>query len=84
VKEEYEYKDLSYGFYDTSHMTYNHLWDTEPGTLVRIDEGGYSTVAWLIGENDSFKKTGCYDVVEPDQGMRTVHWDHLRLVVEDK
>ena len=79
---EHKAKKMRYGFYNEELTTQNPLWDTESGTPVRINEGhGYgSTIAWLIGESENFKEKGCYDVVEPDEGMRTVHWDHLRLV----
>ena len=78
---------MNYGFYGLETMTQNPLRDSEPGQYVRINEGqGFgSTIAWIIGESDNFEENGCYDVVEPTEGLRTVHWDHLSLLeVEDK
>jgi len=82
---EYKEKKMKqyYGFFDEETMTENPLCGiAELGLPVRIHDGrGYgSAPGWLVGESENFKENGCYDVIEPDHGMRTVHWDYLRPV----
>jgi len=77
-------KKMSYGFYNTSLTTHNPVRFTEQGSQVLIKHyGGGTTRAWLLGESEGFKETGCYDVVVPEEdgGVVAVHWDNLQPII---
>ena len=73
--------NMKFGFYNLTNMTINKLRFTEQGSDIRIHEsGGLYSFGWLLGKNDNFQQNGCYDVVT-DEGLRTLHWDHLSAAI---
>ena len=79
---EYKKKKMSYGFYNSDFMTYNKLMCTEQGAQVLWKHKNNTyTLAWLLGEADDFKEPGQYDIVVPDDGIVSVHWDHLQPII---
>ena len=78
---EYEKKKMSYGFYG-DFMTYNRVQFTEQGSQILWKHKNKTcTLAWLLGESDDFKESGQYDIVVPDDGVVSVHWDHLQPII---
>jgi len=79
---EYKEKKMSYGFYG-NFMTYNRVFNTEQGAQIlwKHPACGTCTQAWLIGESDDFKESGQYDIVVPEDGVVSVHWDHLQPII---
>ena len=51
----------------------NILWDV---SLVGASVKTYMR-GWLLGESDDFKEAGQYDIVIPQEGVVSVHWDRL-------
>ena len=78
---EYKKKKMSYGFYNENAMTYNPLQFTEQGAQILWKHRDKTCArGWLLGESDHFKETGQYDIVIPEDGVVSVHWDHLRAI----
>jgi len=83
---EYKEKKMSYGFYG-DFMTYNPVQFTEQGAqILWTYPDGSSRVraaarGWLLGEADDFKESGQYDIVLPEEGIVSVHWDHLQPII---
>ncbi len=84
---EYKEKKMSYGFYNGKCMTYNPVQFTEQGAqILWTYPDGSSRVraaarGWLLGEADDFKESGQYDIVLPEEGIVSVHWDHLQPII---
>ena len=76
-------KKMSYGFYSSESMTYNPVQFTEQGAQIlwKHPACGTCTQAWLLGEADDFKESGQYDIVVPEDGVVSVHWDHLQPII---
>ena len=78
---ELKLKKISYGFYG-DYMTYNILQFTEHGAQVLWKHKDKTcTLAWLVGEADDFKGSGQYDIIVPEDGVVSVHWNHLQPII---
>ena len=62
--------------------TYDKLQFTEQGAQVLWKHKDKPcTLAWRGGEADDFKGSGQYDIVVPEDGVVSVHWDHLQPII---
>ena len=62
--------------------TYDKLQFTEQGAQVLWKHKDKTcTLAWLVGEADDFKGAGQYDIFVPEDGVVSVHWNHLQPII---
>ena len=84
---EYKEKKIKYGFYGNV-RTRNWVQDLVQGAQILRTywNGNGRDRGWLLGESDDFEESGKYDIVIPDEGIVSVHWDHLRALnpIRDK
>ena len=75
---EHKEKKMKYGFYGNV-RTHDRMRDLVQGAqILRTYWNGLSCDrGWLLGESDDFEESGKYDIVIPDEGIDSVHWDHL-------
>ena len=62
--------------------TYDKLQFTEQGAQVLWKHKDKTcTLAWLVGEADDFKGSGQYDIIVPEDGVVSVHWNPLQPII---
>ena len=84
---EHKEKKTKYGFYGNV-RNQDRMRDLVQGAQIlrRRSNGTSCDRGWLLGQSDDFEESGKYDIVIPDQGILSVHWDRLHACwpVQDK